>query len=203
MPFRSESQRRWMFSNHPEMARRWAAHTPPGKLPEKVSGIEDDPERFEQSTKLSYVLQGHTEVQGIPVSIENRKGSVRKGTDKDGHEWRTKMKHPYGYITGTKGADNEPVDAYVGPDKEAPNAYVVHQNSPETGKYDEDKVMLGFRSKREAKEAFLKHYDKPGFLGPIMEITVDRLKELIESKAKLVKIAACLDELGRIKCGGL
>lgn len=36
MPFRSERQRRWMWANHPEMAKEWQAHTPEGKLPEKV-----------------------------------------------------------------------------------------------------------------------------------------------------------------------
>ncbi|ODU02671.1 MAG: hypothetical protein ABS79_00010 [Planctomycetes bacterium SCN 63-9] len=37
MPFKSESQRRWMYAKHPEMARRWEAHTPKGKrLPKHV-----------------------------------------------------------------------------------------------------------------------------------------------------------------------
>lgn len=37
MPFRSQSQRKWMFSQHPQMAKRWAAHTPDIKsLPERV-----------------------------------------------------------------------------------------------------------------------------------------------------------------------
>lgn len=139
--------------------------------------------------KKAFKLQGKTEVQGIPIAIENRKGSVRKGTDADGNEWRTKMQHPYGYIKGTKGADGEEVDAYVGPDKEAPKAFVVHQRDKETGKYDEDKVMLGFRNKAEAKKAFLAHYDSPKFLGPISAVPIERLRELVESKKRLVKIA--------------
>lgn len=37
MPFKSEAQRKWMFANHPEMAKEWAAHTPKGKkLPKHV-----------------------------------------------------------------------------------------------------------------------------------------------------------------------
>lgn len=37
MPFESRSQRAWMFANHPEMAKRWAMHTPDEKnLPKKV-----------------------------------------------------------------------------------------------------------------------------------------------------------------------
>jgi len=37
MPFRSESQRRFMYARHPEMAKEWQEHTPEGaKLPEKL-----------------------------------------------------------------------------------------------------------------------------------------------------------------------
>jgi hypothetical protein len=159
-------------------------------------------QKIDRMIKKSYKLQGHTEVQGIPVSIENRKGSVRKGTDSDGHEWRTKMKHPYGYITGTKGADDEPVDAYVGPDKDAPNAFVVHQHK-DTGKgYDEDKVMLGFKSKGEAQKGFLKHYDDKKFLGPTSTVPVERLKGMVESKKKLVKISSFGEELLKLGVAG-
>jgi hypothetical protein len=28
MPFKSKAQMRWMFANHPEMAKRWAHETP-------------------------------------------------------------------------------------------------------------------------------------------------------------------------------
>ncbi len=36
MPFESKAQMKWMFANHPEMAKRWASHTPDMKsLPEK------------------------------------------------------------------------------------------------------------------------------------------------------------------------
>ncbi len=37
MPFESQAQRRWMYANHPAMAKRWEAVTPKGeKLPEHV-----------------------------------------------------------------------------------------------------------------------------------------------------------------------
>jgi len=42
MPFKSKSQQRWMFANDPEMAKRWADHTPNiKKLPEKVKHKEE------------------------------------------------------------------------------------------------------------------------------------------------------------------
>jgi hypothetical protein len=187
-----------------------AVRFPKGKEPTEVVPAEghggmDEYHAYERIPpgwieKKAYKLQGQTEVQGIPVAIENRKGSVREGTDSDGNEWRTKMKNPYGYIKGTRGADGEPVDVYVGPDKEAPAAFVVHQHKDDGTGYDEDKVMLGFKSKAEAKKAYLEHYDDPKFLGPISRVSVDRLRELVASKKKLVKIsqasyAAMLREL--------
>jgi hypothetical protein len=33
MPFKSKAQMRWMFANHPEMAKRWAHETPDMKHP--------------------------------------------------------------------------------------------------------------------------------------------------------------------------
>lgn len=147
-----------------------------------------------------FKLQGSMEHQGIPIAIENRKGSVRKGVDKDGKPWRTKMVHPYGYIKGSKGADGEEVDAYVGPHEEATHAYVVHQRKSDGKGYDEDKVMLGFPSKDDAVKGYLKHYNSDKFLGPVKEVPVDRLKEMLMSKKKLVKISgdACADELYKL-----
>lgn len=153
---------------------------------ERLGELKDE---VAEKEKRSYKLQGHTNVQGLRVAVENRKGSVRSGKDKDGHEWRTKMKNPYGYLVGTKGADGEEVDCYVGPNKDAKDAFVVHQHK-DTGKgYDEDKALIGFESKKEAKEAYLKHYDDPKFLGPISRVSIERLKQLVASKKKLVKIS--------------
>lgn len=141
-----------------------------------------------------HALQGHTEVQGIPIAIENRKGSVREGTTRDGHHWRTKMKAPYGYIEGTKGKDGEEIDAFVGPDKDAPTAYVVHQHKPDGTGFDEDKVIFGVRSLTEAKKLFTQHYDDPKFLGPIDKIPIEELKEKLDESAgkqirKLAEVA--------------
>lgn len=36
MPFKSQAQRAWMYSQHPEMAKKWEKETPTGKLPKKV-----------------------------------------------------------------------------------------------------------------------------------------------------------------------
>lgn len=148
--------------------------------------------------------QGHTTFQGLPITIENRKGSVRSGVDPNGKPWRTVMKNPYGFIDGSRGADGEGVDVFVGPHKSAPVAHVVHQHKPNGKGYDEDKVMLGFKNKAYAIKSYLAHYDSPKFLGPVKEVAMDRLKGLLSTGKKLTKISSVVwlgfvDELGRIE----
>ncbi len=181
----------------------------PDSLPE--TGILESAGRPPMKFKTKkFVLQDRYQFQGIPVSIENKAGSVRKGTDSDGHEWQTKMRFDYGYIRRTKGADDEGIDCYVGPDRQAQHVYVVKQHDieavkgwggetcPECGEhvhdcacpefFDEDKVMLGFPNKRAAVEAYLKQYDSDLFLGPVSTMTVDAFRELVTGDEEEVKI---------------
>src|ERR1700727_3006560 len=148
--------------------------------------------------KPKYKLEGHMVFQGLNIAVENKKGSTRSGHDKDGKPWHTLMKAPYGYIVGSKGADDEGVDCYVGPGKDAMHAYVVHQKKHD-GIYDEDKGMLGCESLEKARELHLSHYNTKKFLGPIKEVPMERLKALLSEKKTLTKIssvyAAFFDEL--------
>lgn len=108
----------------------------------------------------------HQRFQGLDISIENPKGSVRAGTDPTGKPWRVTMRHAYGYIRGTCGVDKDHVDCYLGPNPDASHAYVVHQRQAgKWSRYDEDKVMLGFDSAADAKAAYLAQYDDPRFFG--------------------------------------
>lgn len=142
-------------------------------------------------------LQGRLNFQGLEISIENRKGGVRKGVDPDGNEWRTKMKIPYGYIRRTEGADEDHIDCFVGPNKDSPTVYVVSIKDPKTDKYDEDKVMLGFDSKEEAEKAFRQHYDDPEkFLLDTRTMTMEDFKKKISSdfeKGKQTKLLKAAD----------
>lgn len=154
------------------------------ELAKYLAGSFGFPKKADADEKFK--LQGHTTFQGLRIAIENRKGSVRSGVDRDGKPWRTEMKHPYGYIKGTKGADGEEIDVYVGPDKKAPEAHVVHQHKSNGKGYDEDKVMLGFPSLEAARKAYLAHYNSPKFLGPISSMPVEVLKKIMHRGEKLV-----------------
>jgi inorganic pyrophosphatase len=138
-----------------------------------------DKQQAKLSNDFRYRLQGRTKYHDIPVSIENRKGSVRKGTDADGNEWKTKMLAHYGRIPRIMGVDGDALDVFLASKKEGP-VFIVHQRRKDSGKYDEDKVILGVKTKEEAKALFLKHYDSPKFLGPISQLTLDEFKSILK-----------------------
>lgn len=121
-------------------------------------------------------LHGRLNFQGLDISVENAKGSVRKWYDHSGKEaGRTVMHHHYGYIKKTRGTDGDHVDVYVGPNPDADTAYIVNQMKKPQGStrgdglkwdgFDEQKVMLGFDSAEDAKTAYMKQYDDPRFFG--------------------------------------
>ena len=124
----------------------------------------------------------HLETQGLKISIENQKGSIRKGIDENGKPWQTKMANDYGYILGTKGRDKDHIDTFIGPNPESANVFVVDQKDPKTGKFDEHKVMIGFDSIEAARQGYLDNYDETG-PSRIMGITpqsMDQFKEWIK-----------------------
>lgn len=139
-------------------------------------------------TYSGHKLQGRTNFNGLNISIENRKGSVRSGTDKNGHKWAIKMNYAYGYIRGSVGTDGDHVDCYIGPNKNAKKVYIIHQQDPDTKKYDEDKCMLGFNTADEAKKAYLSQYDRPGFFQSMDIMDFEEFKEKVTDKKQHGKV---------------
>ena len=100
---------------------------------------------------------GHVRVKGFDITIENPKGSKRF-YGKDKKKFNVMQNH-YGYFTKSKGKDGDQVDVFLGPDIESfDRVYVVDQKI--NGSFDESKVMLGFKTKKEAKAAYFANYDK-------------------------------------------
>lgn len=139
-------------------------------------------------------LQGKITFQGLPISIENDRGSYRQGTDEHGNIWRSFMHIPYGYVRLTEGVDGDHVDVYIGPDRFSPKVFIVHQNDPYTGKYDEDKCMLGFKTAAEAKAAYLRQYDRPDYFGAMSEVDMATFKKMLKDR-KGMKLKKSKDDL--------
>ena len=131
-----------------------------------------------KARKLAY----RTLWQGIPVSVENRRGSVRHWYDPHtGKNGRTKLEHPYGYFRGTKGMDGDAVDCFLGPDENATHAYVVTQmKAPNFKEVDEQKIMLGFDDPETAKRAYLKHYTNVKFFGSMRAVPMHQFRLELE-----------------------
>lgn len=167
----------WGFNEDGEMA-------PGGELGAMYESREDFQLALVQEDDLykALKLQGHVEFQGIPIAIENRKGTTRRWTDATGEQGQTKMAFPYGYIKRTNGADEDEIDCYVGPDPRSPTAFVVHQLDPATGVYDEDKILIGFGSQVQAHAAWAWHHTQAELaFGGMTPMTIDQLKRWVGS----------------------
>jgi inorganic pyrophosphatase len=135
-----------------------------------------------------FKLQGRISFSGIDIAVENRAGSIRRGESETGEEWETRMFYPYGYIRGVYGTDGDFLDCFVRKPKkgeEPPDkVYIIHQVNPKTGNYDEDKVMLGWDSWENARNAYLTHYDTADFLGDHTVMTIEEFKQKLEERKK-------------------
>ena len=127
--------------------------------------------------------KGHLNVQSLPISIENPKGSTRKGTDRTGRKWSTKLKDSYGYITGTKGKDKDHLDVFVGQYPGSDTVVVINQKKNafddlSEENFDEHKVMVGYRTSAEAVKAYNRNYTDGGALkGSAILMTMEEFKD--------------------------
>ena len=106
--------------------------------------------------------KGHVRIGQFDITVENPKGSVRRGTDANGNPWQTTMHNTYGYIRGTEGVDGDHIDVFLTDDIDGWNGrrvYVVDQYN-EDGTFDEHKVMLGFNDEADARDAYFSNYSK-------------------------------------------
>lgn len=126
--------------------------------------------------KIGNYKKGHISIQGLPVTIENAKGSKRGEKRTDGDSWQVKMPAVYGYIRGFIGADDMHIDCYVGKCPQSPIVYVIDQDHVDKkGRslgFDEHKCMIGYKSPHKAIRDYRKsHFDGLG-LNRIIAVTV-------------------------------
>lgn len=116
-------------------------------------------------------------LHGMRISIENPAGSYRSGTDSDGKPWRSLLHFDYGYILGTVGFDLDHVDCFLGPNqRDSQHIFIIHQRNVKTGRYDEDKVMLGWLAQTEAVRDYLKNYDRRDMYLGCTKMGIDEFK---------------------------
>ena len=131
--------------------------------------------------------KGHIKVDGFNVTIEQPKGSVRRGKDANGKEWETEMHNTYGYIRGTESVDGDHIDIFLSDNPTEGNVFVVDQVNQD-GSFDEHKVMYGFSDMESARKAYLSNYEE-GWqgLGNITEVSKEEFKKWIDSSKRKTK----------------
>ena len=123
--------------------------------------------------------KGHVQVAGVDITLENPKGSERKGKDRDGKDWSVTMPADYGYVKRTTGADGDQVDVFIGDKLESPTVFVIDQVDNETGAFDEHKGIIGAASAEEAKKLYTDSFSdgKGGDrIGAIHEMPIEEFK---------------------------
>lgn len=155
--------------------------SPEGKALDKlISGQDIETDPSEAQKESGNYKKGKIRLHGLNISIENPKGATRSGVSDDGKEWSSKMKHHYGYIKRTEARDGDHLDVFIGPCPDSDKVFIVNQKLK--GKFDEHKVMLGFKTKEEAEKGYLANYDK-GWdgLGSIHELSVSEFKDWLKN----------------------
>ena len=142
----------------------------------------------EAQKKAGNYKMGHIRLDGYNITIENPKGSVRRGTDSKGNAWENTLNNDYGYIRGTEGVDGDHIDVYLSDNPSEGNVFVIDQVNPQTREFDEHKVMYGFNSAEEAREAYLANFSEGwNGLGTITEVSKDEFKKWIDSSHRKTK----------------
>ena len=172
-----------------EAARNFAESILPSPKQSSIEAARAEVEQnpTEAQKEAGNYRKGHVTIDGYNITLENPKGSERSGTDKDGNKWSVTMNNDYGYIRGTEGVDGDHIDVFLSDTPESGKVFVVDQVN-EDGSFDEHKVMYGFDTLEDAREAYLANYS-PGWkgLGEITEVSKDQFKKWIDSSHRKTK----------------
>ena len=153
---------------------------------------ETETEPTEAQKKAGNYKKGHLTFGGYNFTVETPKGVTRSGKDEQGKPWSVTMHDTYGYILGKIGVDGDHIDMFINDaadlDTFDGNVYVVDQVNPETGEFDEHKVMYGYPSEEAATVAYLANYskDRKG-LGKVTSVPKSTFDKWLESSDRKTK----------------
>ena len=158
----------------------------------KSAIAETETEPTEAQKKAGNYKKGHLSFGGYDYTVETPKGVTRSGKDEQGKPWSVTMHDTYGYILGKIGVDGDHIDMFINDSADLDtfdgNVYVVDQVNPETGEFDEHKVMYGYPSEEAATEAYLANYSKGwkglGKVTSVPKATFDKWLESSDRKTK-------------------
>lgn len=121
---------------------------------------------------------------GLPITIEVKAGRYRIKRNRDPHL----MPADYGEIEGTKGADKDPIDVFVGVFPESEEIFIINKRNDD-GTFDEHKVMLGFYDRNDAEEHYRLAYTRSN-LSPddVVSVTETQFKWWLKKARKDIPV---------------
>lgn len=127
-----------------------------------------------ENTKVGRLEGEKIGYPGIDMSIENTPGSLRGAA--------RKVSTFVGRILGTKGADwtgqHGHIDSIIKAKPTGNRIFVIDQVDPQTGQFDEHKVMFGFKNEADAARGHKQTYTAQGdmVIGAITEMSLKEFK---------------------------
>ena len=153
---------------------------------------ETETEPTEAQKKAGNYKKGHLKFGGYDFTVETPKGVTRSGKDENGKPWSVTMHDTYGYVLGKIGVDGDHIDMFINDaadlDTFDGNVFVIDQVNPKTGEFDEHKVMYGYPSEEDAKNAYLQNYS-PGWkgLGEVTSVPKETFDKWLQSSDRKTK----------------
>lgn len=161
---------------------------PKGRLGEPLRGVAREKAEYQKELKAAEAVtakptpaqieagtykKGRVKIHGFEGVIETPKGQERLPG--------VKVKHPVGYIRRVEGVDGDQLDVIFGPEGETTNIFVVDQGTKKTGRFDEHKVMMGFKNTAQAKLAHRTTYGTKYSALSVVEMTPAEFKKWVSS----------------------
>lgn len=141
----------------------------------------------EKQKKAGNYAKGRVRFAGLDIAIENPKGSERSGVSKGGKSWRCRLPAHYGYFSRTEGSDGDHVDCYIGDRPDNETVWIIDQVDAETGRFDETKAMLCFKTRQDAISVYKRAFsDGKGAdrIGAVTEMSIDEFKNWLKSPTR-------------------
>jgi Inorganic Pyrophosphatase len=168
-----------------------------------LEGPKPEPEPTPAQKEAGNYQKGHERMFGHDVSVETEKGGMRRSKDLDENGkplWEHESPYDYGqFIRGAKGADGDPLDLINL--RNGDKHFIVDQKDPETGKFDEHKIIANARDQDDALKNYFGGFgDKKGVarLHDITPVTAEDIQNFVGGRSKSTKKAYSLKPFPKV-----
>jgi hypothetical protein len=119
--------------------------------------------------------------KGLRITIENPKGSIRRGKDPK-RPWQVTMGCAYGYFNSQPlGRDGDAVDVFVCDENLDSDVVFIVNQCKQDGSFDEHKVVIGCNNEKDARKAYLSCYSAGWKCGEIKAMMLPEFKSWLDS----------------------